>query len=265
MEKLRVVGSTLCWVTLLAPPMSTHRPGVVPFSQTVTDCQPFGVSQEAELVSAICQVVLSPTNAVFLPWDGAEERGGAPERSCHLFFPLSLSLSSVTKARESIFPSGYSAGEGCPGERRICLESVTQAKQRQLPRGRMNSFMPLTPRYRQPSCLGPTCYSQTHTYVHIHRCLCESPRGNRWHWGRNSETGLLCFVYVKWQNPNSFPESKSHWLTAPQHNKTYFTRDAVQVFFPNSNKSVILVLAQKQTYSTSSVVRFLKKWLFLSS
>lgn len=66
-DKLGVVGSTLCWVTLLAPPMSTHRPGVVPFSQTVTDCQPFGVSQEAVLVSAICQVVLSPTNAVFLP------------------------------------------------------------------------------------------------------------------------------------------------------------------------------------------------------
>lgn len=51
----------------LTPPMSRHRPGVVPFSQTVTDCQPFGASQEAMLVSAICQVVLSPTNAVFLP------------------------------------------------------------------------------------------------------------------------------------------------------------------------------------------------------
>lgn len=51
----------------LTPPMSRHRPGVVPFSQTVTDCQPFGASQEAVLVSAICQVVLTPTNAVFLP------------------------------------------------------------------------------------------------------------------------------------------------------------------------------------------------------
>lgn len=91
------------WVTLLAPPISTRRPGVVPFRQTVTDCQPFGVSQEAVLVSAICQVVLSPTNAVFLPWDGAEEKRGAPERSCHLFFlSLSPSLLCYRSKREHL-------------------------------------------------------------------------------------------------------------------------------------------------------------------
>lgn len=83
----------------LTPPMSRHRPGVVPFSQTVTDCQPFGASQEAVLVSAICQVVLSPTNAVFLPWDGAEERRGALERSCHLFSSLSLSFLCYRRKR----------------------------------------------------------------------------------------------------------------------------------------------------------------------
>lgn len=71
--------------------MSRHGAGVVPFSQTVTDCQPLGVSQDAMLVSAICQVVLAPTNAVFLPRDcGGVVEGEALQREAVICFFLSL-------------------------------------------------------------------------------------------------------------------------------------------------------------------------------
>ncbi len=146
-----------------------------------------------------------------------QRREGELWREAVIFFLISPSLSSVNDTREGIFPSGYSAGEGCPGERCICLESVTQAKQRRLPRGRMNSFMPLTPWYHQPSCLGPTRYTQTHTYVHIHPCLCGSPRDNRCLWGKivtgpDSCVCVSCTIFQKLNYPITIPPQweKSH-------------------------------------------------------
>lgn len=112
-----------------ALPTSRYRAGVVPFRQTKTDCQPLGVSQEAMLVSAICQVVLAPTNAVFLPRDCRGEGEKLQREAVICFF----SLSFVTEASEGIFLSGYSASEGYPREWCICLENVTQAMHRLLP------------------------------------------------------------------------------------------------------------------------------------
>lgn len=150
----------------LTPPMSRRRPGVMPFSQTVTDCQPFGASQEAVLVSTICQEHKCCVSA--LRWSRGET--GSSGEKLSSFFLLSLSLSSVTDAREGIFPSGYSAGEGCPGERCICLESVTQAKQRQLPRGQ-NEFIHAVNPTVPPALLSGADTLHTDTHIRAHTSM----------------------------------------------------------------------------------------------
>ncbi len=167
-----------------------------------------------------------------------QRREGELWREAVIFFLISPSLSSVNDTREGIFPSGYSAGEGCPGERCICLESVTQAKQRRLPRGRMNSFMPLTPWYHQPSCLGPTRYTQTHTYVHIHPCLCGSPRDNRCLWGRivtgpDSCVCVSCTIFSKIKLP--------HHYTTTVRKITYYS-SFTQIVCLNSKLNVTRIL-----------------------
>jgi len=198
------------WVTLLAPPISTRRPGVVPFRQTVTDCQPCGVSQEAVLVSAICQVVLSPTNAMFLPWDGAEEKRGAPERGCHLFSfpPLSLSFLCYRSKREHLsfwIFSWWRLSWRMPHLSRECHSRKLETA----PRGQ-NEFIHAVNPTILPALLSGADILHTCAYTRV--CVglqgIIGDRKKQWDW-----TPVFCVLYVILLNLNSFAESKPPWLT----------------------------------------------------